>query len=299
MSLLVVGSVGLDTVETPHGRVEDVLGGSASFFSAAASYFAPVRLVGVVGEDFPDAHRRFLVARGVDVSGLQTRPGKTFRWSGRYSRDMNDRETLWVELNVFENFEPEIPTRFRSSRHVFLANGSPRTQLSVLAQVEAPEFVLADTMNLWIETAHEELLHLLGRVDGLVVNDAELRQLSDRHNLIRGAHWVLERGPRLVVVKKGEHGAMLVTRDEVVPIPSYPMQDVVDPTGAGDCFAGGLMGFLAADGAVGDEALRRSLVYGTVLASFSIEGFSLDRFRTLQRPEIEERVERFRKILRH
>lgn len=298
MSLLVVGSIALDTVETPHGKAEDILGGSASFFCAAAGYFTKVRLVGVVGEDFPPAFRKTLAGRNVDLAGVETLPGKTFRWHGRYTPDMNDRETISVDLNVFENFKPRIPDAWRESRLVFLANGSPKTQMSVLNQVENPEFVVADTMNLWIEIEHGGLLDLLGRIDGLVINESEIRQLTDHHNLIRAAHWVLERGPRVVVCKKGEHGSLLVSREGVVPIPGYPMMDVVDPTGAGDSYAGGLMGFLAESGDVSEEAIKDAVLRATVLASFSIEAFSLDRFKSLHRQEIDARVAAFAELLR-
>ncbi|MBI4615958.1 MAG: sugar kinase [Planctomycetes bacterium] len=301
MSLLVVGSVGLDTVETPHGKVEEVLGGAATYFSCAAALFGPVRLVGVVGTDFPSEHRDFLARRGVDLSGLVVAPGKTFRWSGRYEPDMNERRTLSIELNVFGEVEPQIPREFFSGENaspfLFLANGSPRLHLRVLDRVERPGFVVADTMDHWLESDREGVLAVLSRIDGIVLNDAEARVLAGEHNLIRAARWILRQGPSVAIVKKGEHGSLLVTEGEIVPMPSYPVENVVDPTGAGDSFAGGLMGYLAANGSPGPESLRRALVYGTVIASFNIEAFSLDRLREIERRDVEERVERFRRLL--
>ncbi len=293
MSVVVVGSLAFDTVTTPKGKATDVLGGSATYFSVAAAYFAPVRLVGVVGEDFPDGHRKALADRHVDLAGLETKPGRTFRWEGAYSTDMNSRETVSVELNAFGQFEPTIPAAYRDTPYVFLANASPRTQANVLGQMARPRFVVADTMDLWIETQREDLMALLRKVDLLVVNDHELRQLTREGNLFRGAREVLGLGPRAVAVKKGEHGSLLVSRDGVSMLPAYPVETVVDPTGAGDAFAGGLLGYLAERGQTQYSDLRRGLAYGTVVASFAVQGFSLDGFRGVDRALLEERIDRF------
>ncbi|MCI0339742.1 MAG: PfkB family carbohydrate kinase [Planctomycetales bacterium] len=293
MSVVVVGSLAFDTVTTPKGKATDVLGGSATYFSVAASYFAPVRLVGVVGEDFPEAHRRVLADRRVDLEGLETKPGRTFRWEGAYSADMNSRETVSVELNAFGQFEPTIPSGYRDTPYVFLANASPRTQAKVLGQMARPRFVVADTMDLWIETQREDLTALLRKVDLLVVNDHELRQFTREGNLFRGAREVLGLGPRAVAVKKGEHGSLLVSRDGVSMLPAYPVESLVDPTGAGDAFAGGLLGYLAERGQTQYSDLRRGLAYGTVVASFAVQGFSLDGFKGVDRALIEERLDRF------
>ncbi|MBI4574970.1 MAG: sugar kinase [Planctomycetes bacterium] len=294
MSILVVGSIALDTVETPHGRREDLLGGSATHFSYAASLFGPVRLVGVVGEDFPSAHLEALAGRGVDTSGVTVVPGgRSFRWSGSYSPDMNSRETRSVELNVFGTFRPLIPRRFADSRFVFLANGAPATQACVLDQVGEGAFTVCDTMDLWIATARADLLALLGRVDGVVVNDGEARALTGEGNTTRAASRILEMGPRYVVIKKGEHGCLLVGREGLSLLPAYPVEVVRDPTGAGDSFAGALMGALARDGAVDFAAMRRALVDATVVASFNVEAFGVEGLRDLRGPEMEARRARF------
>lgn len=280
MSILVVGSIALDTVETPYGRREDLLGGSATHFAYAASLFGPVRLVGVVGEDFPAAHLEALAERGVDTAGVTVvRGGRSFRWSGRYSPDMNARETLSVELNVFGEFRPAIPRAFADSRFVFLANGAPATQACVLDQVEEGAFTLCDTMDLWIETARADLLGLLERVDGVVVNDGEARALTGELNTARAASRILGLGPRYVVVKKGEHGSLLVGREGRFLLPAYPVEVVRDPTGAGDSFAGALMGALAREGTASFAALRRALVHATVVASFNVEAFGVEGLR--------------------
>jgi sugar/nucleoside kinase (ribokinase family) len=297
MSLLVVGSVALDTVETPFGRAEDALGGSAVYFSAAASLFAPVRIVGVVGDDYPVDELRFLADRGVDLTGLVRSSGESFRWAGAYRYDMNSAETLETRLGVFADFKPHIPESFCSTECVLLANIDPVLQLDVLDQVQDPRFVACDTMNFWIEWKRDALLDLLGRVDLLFANDAEVRQLSRETNLARAGRWIQKHGPKYVVIKKGEHGAMLITPDSIFFAPGYPLEEVRDPTGAGDCFAGGFMGYLARSGERSEADLRRAMIYGSAMGSFAVERFSLDRLRTLTRPEIEERVRHFRAMM--
>jgi cytidine kinase len=298
MSLLVVGSVALDSVETPTDRRDDVLGGSAVYFSYAASYFSPVRLVGVVGEDWPAEHTELLSARDIDMSGLEVVSGaKTFRWKGKYLPNMNDRETLEVHLNVFGDFNPKLPAAFRGSRFLFLANGSPTLQLRVLEQVPDAQLRVADTMDLWINVQHDELLALLRRLDGVVLNDSEAKLLTDEENLVRAGHKVLELGPRFVVIKKGEHGAMFFSRDETYVMPAYPTPRVIDPTGAGDSFAGGMMGCLAECGSFDAKSLKRALAYGTVVASFNVEDFSLQRMRQIERSHVDERFDEYRRML--
>jgi sugar/nucleoside kinase (ribokinase family) len=296
-SLLVVGSVAFDSIETPHGSVDAALGGSATYFSYAASFFAKPRLVGVVGEDFPEVHRRLFARRGVDTSGLVTLPGQTFRWKGRYHQDMNTRDTLELHLNVFGVFDPVIPESFRDSSHIFLANGSPTLQAKVLGQVHRPQLVLADTMDFWIETQRADLLALLPRVDGLLLNDSEAQLLTGEDNMVRAGHAVRRLGPKLVIVKRGEHGAMLFGEDGVFVMPAYPTENVIDPTGAGDSFAGGIMGYLASDDTPPPGRMRRAMAYGTVLASLTVEGFGVDRLERTERAEIDVRLERYRGML--
>ena len=296
MSILVVGSVALDTVETPFGRADDALGGSATFFSAAASLFGAVQLVGVIGDDYPVDALGFLAERGVDLSGLEQAQGESFRWSGVYSFDLNSRETLETRLGVFADFDPKIPEGFRDAEWVFLGNIDPELQLGVLDQVHRPKFVACDTMNLWIDIKRDRLLELLKRVDLLLVNDAEARQLSGDSNLSRAARWIMDHGPRYLIIKKGEHGAILFTPQSVFFAPGYPLEDVFDPTGAGDAFAGGFMGHLAQCGRVDDGDLRRAVIYGSVLGSFAVERFSVERFKDLTSEEIEDRVRAFREM---
>ena len=296
MSLLVVGSVALDTIETPFGRAEDALGGSANFFSAAASLFCPVQLVGVVGDDYPLEALGFLAERGVDLAGLERAEGESFRWSGVYSFDLNSRETLETRLGVFADFQPKIPDAFRDSEWVFLGNIDPELQLNVLDQVRRPRFVACDTMNLWIDIKRTRLMDLLQRVDLLLVNDAEARQLSGEHNLSKAARFILERGPRYLIIKKGEHGAILFTPHSTFFAPGYPLEEVFDPTGAGDAFAGGFMAHLAQGGRLDDADLRRAVVYGSVMGSFAVERFGLERFKDLSADEVEERVRHFREM---
>ena len=298
MSLLVVGSLALDSVETPTHRRDDVLGGSATYFSYAASYFTDVRLVGVVGQDWPEEHTALLRSRGVDTSGMQTIPGgRTFRWRGKYLSNMNDRETLEVHLNVFGDFNPVVPESFRNSRFVFLANAAPKVQLKTLEQVSSPQLVVADTMDLWIRETKDDLLELLGRIDGLVLNDSEAKLLTHEENLVRAAEKVLALGPKFVVVKKGEHGAMLCSSEGAFVLPAFPTGDVVDPTGAGDSFAGGMMGYLAFRNQVDTESLKRALVYGTMVASFNVEDFSLERMKQIGREDLDHRLTVYRQML--
>ncbi|MEX2571391.1 MAG: PfkB family carbohydrate kinase [Gemmatimonadota bacterium] len=297
MSLLVVGSVALDTVETPFGRAVDALGGSATYFTAAASCFYPVQVVGVVGEDFPEEAMRFLESRDADLAGLKRVPGESFRWAGVYSFDLNSRDTLDTRLGVFADFEPDIPESFRDAEWVFLGNIDPDLQLEVLTQIESPRLVACDTMNFWIEGKRDTLLELLGRVDLLLVNDSEARELSGDHNLLRAARWIQERGPRYVIIKKGEHGAILFGPDSIFFAPGYPLEEVFDPTGAGDSFAGGLLGSLAQHGRVDDAALRRAVVYGSAMGSFAVERFSVERFQDLSSEEIETRFRQFREMM--
>ena len=296
MSILVVGSVALDHVETPFGSVEEAVGGSGVFFSAAASMFSPVQLVGVVGSDYPMAKLDFLAARGVDLSGIETAEGESFRWKGRYSYDLNDRTTIWTQLGVFAQFKPRIPEHFRDARTVFLGNIDPVLQLDVLDQVRKPELVAADTMNFWIDGSRDALLKMLARVDILMVNDGEARQLADEPNLLKAARWIQRHGPEWVVVKKGEHGAVLFGRDTVFFVPAYPLEDVFDPTGAGDAFAGGFFGYLGSSGGRTDDDFRRAMVYGSVLGSYAVEQFSVDRLKDLTSEEVNGRIRQFREL---
>jgi sugar/nucleoside kinase (ribokinase family) len=289
MSLLVVGSVALDSLETPFGRREDVLGGSASYFSTAASFFAPSRVVAVVGDDFPQAHVDFLASRGVDLAGLVRQPGRTFRWKGRYELDLNTAHTLDTQLNVFAEWKPDLPEAYRDSEYVFLGNIHPELQLAVLDQVRSPRFVGLDTMNFWIGGQRDALARVLKRVDMLFVNDAEARQLADEHNVVKAARRILGMGPRAVVVKRGEYGALFFSGEEVFAASAMPLASVFDPTGAGDSFAGGFMGYVARARREDAGTLRRAIVVGSILASFAVEQFSLDRFRTLGASEIRTR----------
>ena len=273
MSLIAVGTLAYDTVETVHDRRESLLGGSGVHFAAAASHFGPLGLVGVVGRDFEDAHLRTLQGAGVDCSGVELAEGLTFRWGGRYEADWNTRHTLFTDLNVLESFDPKVPSALADARFCFLANAAPGVQLKALEQCPAVHFSMADTMNLWIDVARDELLEVLRRVDGIVLNDEEARMLSGESNLIRAARAVRALGPRYVILKKGEHGAFLIGEDAHFALPAYPVADVVDPTGAGDSFAGGFMGYLAASDSLEPRTLRRAMLYGTVTASFCVEGF--------------------------
>jgi sugar/nucleoside kinase (ribokinase family) len=296
MSVLVVGSIALDTVKTRFEEHADLLGGSASYAALSASFFSPVNLVGIVGDDFPKAHVEFFESRKIDLAGLQIASGKTFRWSGEYMLDMNVRETRSVELNVFEHFRPTLPEHYRSANIALLANIGPSLQNLVLDQMERPEFVIADTMDLWINIAREELLRLLKRVDLLILNDSEARLLTQQTSLIKAGQAIRALGPKYLVIKKGEHGALLFGPDQFFSCGAYPLEDIHDPTGAGDTFAGGLAGWLAAEhgSAITFDALRKAVVFGSVLASFNVEAFSLERLRTLTMNDLDERYEDFR-----
>lgn len=293
MSVLVVGSVALDTIETPFGLAEDAVGGSGTFFSAAASLFGAVRLVGVVGDDYPLEQLRFLEDRGVDLSGLEQRPGESFRWSGVYSYDLNSRETRETRLGVFADFQPKLPEHFRDAGFVFLGNIDPELQLDVLEQVHTPRLVACDTMNFWIEGKRDALLKLLRRVNLLMVNDSEARELSGDPNLLRAARWIQRHGPEMVIVKKGEHGAVLFTDNLIFYAPGFPLEDVYDPTGAGDAFAGGFFGYLARVGTVDGNHLRRAMIYGSALGSFSVERMGVGRLIGLTSQEVHDRVQAF------
>ena len=291
MSVLVVGSVALDSVETPFGKADDVLGGSGTFFASSASHFVPVQLVGVVGSDYPVEKLEPLVKRGVDLAGLERAEGESFRWRGRYRHDLSSAETLETRLGVFSHFRPKIPVQFRTAPFVFLANIDPRLQLDVLKQVERPTLVACDTMNFWIESRRPDLMELLGRVDLITVNDSEARQLTECANLVKAAKWILARGPKHVIIKKGEHGAFMFTRDTVFFSPAYPLEEIFDPTGAGDSFAGGFIGYLAQSGDLSEANLRRAVVYGSAMGSFAVEGFSTTRLLEITRVDIERRVQ--------
>lgn len=275
MSLIVIGTLAYDDIETAHAARKGVLGGSATYCAVAASHFTKPRLVGVVGNDFEESDVKKLEATGIDTEGLEVADGKTFRWGGRYEEDWNTRHTTFTDLNVLEHFSPKVPAGMRDSKFVFLANSAPAVQLQALEQVEHPTFVMADTMNLWIDIAREDLTNLLRRVDAIVLNDEEARMLTGESNLIRAAGQVLGMGPKLVVLKKGEHGAFLMGSDVHFSLPAYPVQNVVDPTGAGDSFAGGFMGYLTAQNSIDPTHLRKAMLHGTVTASFCVEDFGI------------------------
>lgn len=289
MNLTAIGTIAFDSVETPYDRRDKALGGSATYFAAAASSFCEVGVVGVVGTDFPDENLSRMRDLGVDCRGVEVAEGETFSWGGRYEADWNTRHTMFTELNVFEHFDPKVPADYRNAEFVFLANAEPRLQQKALDQYESPALVVADTMNLWIDIAQDDLRALLGRIDGLVLNDEEARMLTGEKNLLRAAKGVLALGPKFVVLKKGEHGAFLIGEDVHFSLPAYPVEEVVDPTGAGDSFAGGFMGYLTSVGDTQPHSLRRAMLYGTATASFCVEGFSIDELETRRRPAVEER----------
>ena len=297
MSLLVVGSVAFDAIETPFGRVERTVGGAATYFSLAASFFTRVNLVGVVGDDFTVKHEEVFHGRSVDLAGLERAQGKTFFWSGKYHENLNDRTTLATDLNVFAEFRPKLPESFRKSDHIFLANIDPTLQRSVLDQVTGkPKLVALDTMNYWIEGTPDELKKTLKQTQVLMINDSETRQLSNEHNLLRAAKAIFKMGPKTLVIKRGEHGAMMVHGDSVFCVPAYPLDEIHDPTGAGDSFAGGFMGYLVSVGKINANSLRLAMVYGSVLGSFAVEKFGLERLLKLKRREITDRVRHFHKL---
>lgn len=293
MGILVVGSVALDSVRTPFGEVKEVLGGSATYFSVAASFFGEVRVVAVVGEDFPRDHLDFLRSRGIDLRGLQVVPGRTFRWKGYYDYDLNDAHTLDTQLNVFQDFRPRLPEEYRDTPYVFLANIDPELQLQVLEQMRSPRLTVCDTMNYWIENKREKLVETVSKVDILMLNDAEARELAQEPNLVAAGRKLLELGPERVIIKKGEHGVIMLSGDDFFSLPAYPLETVFDPTGAGDSFGGGFLGSLSRFSSPREEEVRRSVVYGSVMASFAVEDFSCRRLKVLEEGEIEERYRRF------
>lgn len=296
MSVLVVGSVGIDDVKTAHAEHKDLLGGSASYAAVAASFFSPVNLVGVVGNDFPQSYRDLYQAKGIDISGLEIAEGKTFRWSGEYEVDMNNRKTVSIALNVFENFQPKVPTAYQKSEIVLLANIAPALQSMVLDQVSKPRFVIADTMDLWINIAKEDLLNLIKRVDMLILNDSEAKLLTGNTNAVVAGQLIQKMGPRYVAVKKGEHGCLLFGPNELFAVPAFPLTSVPDPTGAGDCFAGGLAGFCAQQKTIDFNVLKKAVLQGTIVASYNVEAFSLRRLESLTSNEIQKRLSEYQKI---
>lgn len=297
MSLLVVGSVAFDALESPYGKVDRALGGAATYFAVAASFFTHVNLVGIVGDDFTEVDAQIFRGRTIDIEGLERATGKTFFWAGRYSENLNERVTLTTELNVFAAFKPKLPEKYRKSKYVFLANIAPDLQRDVLQQVKVrPKLAALDTMNYWIERTNAELRETLKHVDILMINDSETRELSNEHNLLRAAKHIFKMGPTTLVVKRGEYGAMMVDKNGVFCVPAFPLEEPHDPTGAGDSFAGGFMGYLAGCGGKNDAELRRAMVYGSVMGSFAVEKFGLDRLRHLKRAEIHGRARHFAKL---
>lgn len=297
MGLLVVGSIALDSVITPFGETADTLGGAAVFFAMAGAVLHPVQVVGVVGSDFPEAHLKTLAARGVDLAGVERKQGESFRWKARYSYDLNSRETLETRLGVFAEFSPRIPQKFRDAHYVFLGNIDPELQLSVLDQVKQPRLVACDTMNYWIQGKKDLLLELLRHIDILMVNDSEARELSGDWNIYRAAHWILGRGPKMVVIKQGEHGALLLDPDTTFKAPAYPLQEVFDPTGAGDAFAGGFMAHVARTDDFSFPNLRRAMIYGSAMGSLAVEAFGVQRLEKITLPEVRGRVKAFRDLV--
>jgi sugar/nucleoside kinase (ribokinase family) len=295
--ILVVGSVAFDDIETPFGAVTRVLGGTTLYFSAAAGLFAPVRVVSVVGEDFPLSQIEFLRRRGVDFAGLKVERGETFSWGGRYDYDLNATETIFTNLGVYAGFHPQLPAGYAESPFVFLANIQPDLQREVLQQCRRPRLSVMDTMNLWINTQRDSVVETMRLVDMVSINESEVRLFAGTSSVVRGARQILELGPRAVLVKKGEYGCVMITRDDYFIAPAFPVEEVYDPTGAGDSFAGGFMGYLARNGDLSAEAMRRAVIYGSAVASFTVERFSLDRLRDLTRAEIDRRVGEFRRLV--
>ncbi len=296
MDIVVVGSVAFDTVETPFGRADDVLGGSATYFSLSASFFSKVGMVAVVGEDFPDEHIRMLEEKGVDTTGLEKRTGRTFRWKGRYDYDLNQAHTLETQLNVFEHFNPSLPDSYRKAPFVFLANIDPVLQLKVLEQIDTPRLVACDTMNFWIEGKPDELREVLKRADLFVINEAEARELAGEPSLVKAAKKIMACGPGILIIKRGEYGALMFNGSSVFSAPAYPLEDVFDPTGAGDSFAGGLMGYLAYTNDLSEQNIRKAIVMGSVMASFNVEDFSLNRLRAISYEDIRARYTEFKQL---
>jgi sugar/nucleoside kinase (ribokinase family) len=295
--LLVVGSVAFDSIETNYGKRERILGGSANYFSLSASFFAPVRLVGVVGEDFPPSHIQTLNKRGIDTAGLQFQQGDTFHWSGSYLQDINEAQTIETRLNVFEHFLPQIPDAYCDSQNIFLANIDPDLQLQVLEQIAKPRIVACDTMNFWISSKRTSLLNLLKRIDIMLLNEKEAFELSGHKNLISAAHWLQDQGPQIVIIKRGEYGALLFYSQSIFWAPAFPLEHVRDPTGAGDTFGGGAIGYLSTVGQLNEEHLRRAIIIGSVMASFNVEDFSFERLLYLTPSEIIERYQAMQKLV--
>ncbi|BDV42333.1 adenosine kinase [Geotalea uraniireducens] len=296
MSILVVGSVAFDSVETPFGQVDNVLGGSATYFSTSASFFTDVNLVAVVGADFPEEDVRFLAGRNIDLRGLARVPGKTFHWKGKYGYDLNEAQTLETHLNVFESFKPQIPVEYRETEFLFLANIDPELQMDVLKQVGRPRVIACDTMNFWISSKPEALKQVIALVDILIINEGEARQLTKEVNLVKAARQLLALGVKTLVIKRGEYGVLMFSGETVFAVPAYPLEDVFDPTGAGDTFAGGFMGYLANTGDMSEAGIRQAIIFGSVMASFNVEDFSLERMKRLTYPEIEERYRSFKAL---
>jgi sugar/nucleoside kinase (ribokinase family) len=297
VSLLVVGSVAYDALESPYGKVERTLGGAATYFAVAASFFTPVNLVAVVGDDFHPRDEKIFSPRSIDIEGLERATGKCFFWAGRYSENLNERVTITTELNVFAEFKPRLPEKYRNSKYVFLANIAPGLQRDVLQQVTGrPKLAAMDTMNYWIERTNEDLRETLKHVDILMINDSETRELSNEHNLLRAAKRIFKMGPSTLVVKRGEYGALLIDKKGVFCVPAFPLEEAHDPTGAGDSFAGGFMGYIAGAKSTSDAALRRAMVYGSVLGSFTVERFGLERLLKLKKSEIHARARHFAKL---
>ena len=293
MPLLVVGSVALDSIHTPFGETADAVGGSAVFFSVAASLLAPVKVVGVIGNDYPIHELERLAVRGIDWSGVERADGESFRWKGKYSYDLQSRETLETRLGVFASFRPKLPPAWRTTKFVFLGNIDPELQLSVLEQIESPRLVVCDTMNYWIQGKRPELMALLKKVDILLVNDSEARELSGNWNIHKAGRWILAQGPKRVVIKQGEYGALLVEPQRTFYVPAYPLEEVFDPTGAGDAFAGGFMGYLARADSTSPEQLRRAMVYGAAMGSFAVQGFGIRGFDDVDFDAVQQRVQGF------
>ena len=296
MSILVVGSLAYDTIETPWGKMDDALGGSALYFSAAASHFSPVNVVGVVGSDFDSSKISFLKKRNVNFDGLYVESGDTFRWGGRYHEDLNRRDTLFTYLNVFERFQPKIPVHYRKAEYVFLANIDPELQLQVLEQIDQPKLTVLDTMNFWISGKRQLLDEVIKKCDILIVNDQEVRELTQKPNLIKATRLLAEKGPETIIVKKGEHGCMMYHNDSFFFAPAFPLEKVIDPTGAGDSFAGGFLGYVASEGKVDENTLRKGVSYGSIIASFNVEDFSFNKLKDLNKEELEDRVQKFRQL---
>ena len=296
MSLLVVGSVAFDSVKTPFGEVDEVLGGSATYFSTAASYFTEVSLVAVVGTDFPDKHLTFLKSRKIDIEGIEKQDGKTFRWKGEYGYELNEARTLDTQLNVFQSFKPKLPENYKDKKIVFLANIDPDLQREVLEQVNKPALVACDTMNFWIEGKRESLLKTLKLVDILLINDGEARELSGEPNLVKAASVILSFGPKTLIIKQGEYGALMFSGDRIFSAPAYPLESIFDPTGAGDCFGGGFMGYLSNTMNFEESNIRKAIIFGSVMASYNVEAFSLDRIKSLDYQEIKDRYQEFKKL---